>query len=79
MFFDMRSIYSLYSNGGLQEVRRGIRDYYAYHLSPRSLYETIAGKIGSLLPSDSIRERDRGVLVVLDGCRLDTFRNVELW
>lgn len=72
----MRRLYTLYSEGGLQEVRRGITDYHANHLRPRALYLTVASKIGPLLPSDSIWDQDWDVLCVLDGCRLDTFREV---
>lgn len=72
----MRRLYTLYSEGGLQEVRRGITDYYVNHLRLREMYTTLTSKIGPRLPSDSIWERDWDVLCVLDGCRLDTFREV---
>lgn len=72
----MRRLYKLYSENGLQEVRRGITDYYANHLRPRELYTTVLGKVGPQLPSDSIWEQEWDVLCVLDGCRLDTFREV---
>lgn len=58
-------ITDLYREGGLGEIRRGISDFFRLEL---------LSQIGPRLPSESIWSREWDILCVLDGCRLDTFR-----
>lgn len=63
---NIKRLYMLYGEGGMQEVRRGIFDY---------LRRNTLCQIGPKLPSESVWNRKWDILCVLDGCRLDTFRN----
>lgn len=62
----------LYREGGASEIVRGVYDY-LYYTEPVSLARGVPGR---LLGGEYIWEWEWDVLCVLDGCRVDVFRDV---
>ncbi|WP_267639833.1 hypothetical protein [Haloarchaeobius amylolyticus] len=63
----IRRVRQLYHNDGVVRVLWGVNDYIQNHL-----FTSLSG----FLSGDLIWEKDWDVLCILDGCRVDTFRNV---
>lgn len=58
---------NLYSEGGIREVTRGVNDFTIIKMS---------NLIHPFLSGESVWEREWEILCILDGCRVDTFREV---
>jgi hypothetical protein len=68
----IKRLRELYENGGLSRVKRGITDYILTSNIIKRIRETVTLMMGGV----SIWEKDWDVLLILDGCRVDIFKQI---